>query len=364
MRTVIVSFILLSCLLGCQGAQPSLQTPSVTSAPANTAVAPANEAVATVSPSVTTVTRGSAVFSVSADNKVLPWNGGNYTLETTAAVEIQYPPDHYSYLFKRQDGKVSALPEYQAAPQNKGKRAWISLKEFNQDVDWFFVTSGKAILSTASDVAAAIGKIEAAKASGADSPVMIKPVLWRIYTMDTIDSAPVLGMRIEISQAPFSLQLLLQQPGETSFREFVPASNNLPEGGHLQIKVNAKRATHLGVFLCYVGKERPEKIVQIFPAEDSVQTLPLAGNASVTVPATGGIAMEKSDAKRVIYCFPSEQPLDCQELNKWLSEKARGYAAIESLEHEEVIPIRGEEGVDRVEAEYRHMRVDLQPQKN
>jgi hypothetical protein len=357
---LIVAIVVVAYLSGCRTAQPSAPaTPKQTTTANKLTPEPA-----TATPLTTIVAR--PTFAVTADNKPLAWNGGKYTAEPTTAIEITYPAGCYTSLFQRQEGKLTELAKYQGIPQAKDKRIWVSLKPFNQDSDWFLVTGSQPISPGDASIASAVASAPEITPAEAASPVMIKPLLWRLYSIATQGgkpSTPQLGMQIEISQAPFALEMFLQKPGETSFNTFVPAGSELPEGGQLQLKVTAKRATYLGVFLCYIGKERPEKIVQIFPGDEQEKTLVICDNTSVAMPQQGAIAMEKSDAKRVIYCFPSDQPLACQGLNKWLSEKARGYAAVESLEHEEVISMHGEEGVDRVEAEYRHMRVDLQPKK-
>lgn len=295
-------------------------------------------------------------LSILAGGKELPLAGNAYEFDDATPVEFQVPKGCHVYIVERKDDEQITARE---------DSKWVSLQQFNQDVDWFVFTSPQPLSEvTKQECAAMIATVTPLRTA---SPSLIQPAIWRIYTVEGKEDTGKLQWNparlkgyIEIAHAPFSLQLLFQKEGGQIFQK---VSGPLHENSPIQVRVMARRKAHLGLFLCYFNTEEskhPDRIVQIFPSEGTPATQEIQANTALYVPSQGGIPLENASGRRILYCFPTDGPQNCSTLQQKLTTLSRGIEGVVEFNEGAEIPLNREKNVGQGEVEaIPYMRITL-----
>lgn len=243
-------------------------------------------------------------------------------LSSKNTIQLIVPALHYCYcfryssLFGMKDKKVQPMEQYFTRPQYQKNEIHLSLKSVISDEYWFLA------LSTQKLSHAQIEKVRenlSAETYGvlpfhSPSEDMMEQ---QFYFLDTRPQGQVsrLLARVKITDNPFSIKPYIKKKNDSSFQK-MDHLDVVTYGDRLQLHIKIYRDTHLAIFLC----DSARQISTLYPL-DGQKTDKLTANSSLVIPCQeDGFVFDNSNGQESLCYFSSPNPLDCENLKKWLSD--------------------------------------------
>ncbi len=261
-------------------------------------------------------------FQLHAGDKIHELNGIPLRLDDKTSVKIFVPEAFYVYVFSRKEGEVRALPFYDQTPgKGIGTKA-IELKSLEteevRNTEWFLVRSEQNL---AQDQKESVRRFiaESKPPAVSDTIVYPKTAQWYIVSLDWnegINSRQfrVLG-NIEITSAPFSIQIFVQKKGTKEFRLFDASKESLEIGDRCKFRIDTYRDIKNMAFFLRENKE----VSQLFPGKGDT-TVSVNSNTTLHFPLEKELTILSDSLPKHLCCFCPDKPLGCESLKNWLTD--------------------------------------------
>ena len=322
MRSAITFFILIFTLCACNKTAPPVR-PNTTN---NTNVQPKETSQANADiPELEIIVNGEQISN----------SGDKYSSNESA--EIIYPTNSYTYTWQRRGDNVSLLGEYTLSNDDQDNAKFLSLKSITQNTDWFVISSSQPLGISKNKMLTFAKTIQAPTHTSS-----IKPYTWRVYTVAPDLQKSQLQGSVDVFHSSFSLEIMSKQKGSSLFEPH--RQQKLTVGNTVKLKLKVFEPTHLAIFLCSVAADTVTSVSQIFPDNSKEpQTNEVSTGIQWEKVISDVVKSGEENNEHWLYCFEQKQPLNTDEVKRWLSTKVRGFDAVVSLTTGEVTTAKDKE---------------------